>query len=122
MHQQSDFFGATHSVERFARDTGISTAASHAERVTPGWKAGAYAFFVDFVAVVNGSFMAEDVRLAADAAGLPKPPDGRAWGIVVTMAARAKLIRRIGYGPQKAIGCHMAPKTIWIRNGKASRA
>ena len=53
-------------------------------------------------------------RIARDA-GIHEPPDGRAWGAVALAAARAQIIKRIGYGPQRAAGCHMAPKSIWKR-------
>ena len=34
---------------------------------------------------------------------------------MATAAAHAQIIKRIGYGPQRAAGCHMAPKSIWRR-------
>ena len=107
----------THDIqaERAGRDRGMATAASHADRVAPGWTVDALAFFIDFIATTNAPFMTEDVRIAAENSGLETPPDRRAWGLVVTAAVKRKLIKRIGYGPQRAVGCHMAPKTIWKR-------
>ena len=34
---------------------------------------------------------------------VPEPPDGRAWGAIVQRASKARLIRRIGFAPMKAI-------------------
>ena len=103
------------SAERAMRDRGMNMAADCAERSLSGWNEAAMAFFIDFVAMNAGSFMTEEVRKLAEREGLPKPPDSRAWGSVVTRAVKLRLIKRIGYGPQSAAGCHMAPKSIWKR-------
>ena len=115
MQVQLDLLTMDVQAERAARDSGISTAAAHADRVKPKWIDGALAFFTDFVAITPTAFMTEDVRAAAELAGMVPPPDRRAWGAVVMRAVDARLIKRIGYGPQRATGCHMAPKTIWKR-------
>jgi hypothetical protein len=115
--QQFDMLTSDVQAERISRDAGMATAAAHADRVTPGWTEAAYEFFVGWVAAKPRKFrfMAEDVRADADKAGVAAPPDARAWGIVVTRAARFRIIKRAGYGPQRAAGCHMAPKSIWER-------
>lgn len=115
--QQLDMMTPDVQAERIARDAGMATAAAHADRVTPGWSQTAYEFFVGWVATKPRyfKFMAEDVRAVANTAGIEAPPDARAWGAVVTRAARERVIRRVGYGPQRAAGCHMAPKSIWSR-------
>ena len=59
------------------------------------------------------TFMTEDVRHFAHAHGLPKPPDGRAWGGVLNRAIRAKQIERVGYAPMKSPNCHDDPKSAW---------
>jgi hypothetical protein len=83
--------------------------------VSEGWSDRAYSFLVDYVgANPSRAFMAEDVRASAEAEGLPPPPDNRAWGGVVARAARAKVIRRLGYGAQKSVTCHCSPKSIWV--------
>lgn len=59
-------------------------------------------------------FMAEDVReFARGVDGFEDPPDGRAWGSVVMRAAKAGIIKRIGYAPMKSPNCHANPKSVW---------
>ena len=114
---QADLFCSAVQAERISRDCGIAMSAANAERTHGGWHEQALAFFIDFVASTPHPFMSEDVRDAAELAGLPKPPDRRAWGAVVLAAAfHRKIIKRIGYGPQNAPGCHMSPKSIWKRS------
>ncbi len=103
--------------ERIARDAGIAAAAAHANARAPLWTDQAFAFFRDFTAdkPKGTPFMTEDVRVAAEKAGVPLPPDRRAWGAVATRAVAQKIIKRMGYAPQRSAGCHMAPKTLWKR-------
>jgi len=114
---QLDLFSPAIQAERIARDRGMATAAAHAGRVHSDWSDRAFDFFRDHVATLDrrARFMAEDVRAAAEAAGMPAPPDARAWGAVTSRAARERIIKRVGYGPQRSAGCHMAPKSIWSR-------
>lgn len=99
---------------REARDEAI-------ERVAKGsgdaWQDAAMDFLRCFIQANSRSFFIEEIRDLAEAEGLEAPPDRRAWGAVAVRAARAGLIRRIGYGPQASRNAHMAPKSIWIRCG-----
>lgn len=112
---QTDLFAPDIAVERTAGLMAAQAASDRADRAHKGWHARAVAFFVDYLATKTDAFMTEDVRQAAHAAGLPEPPDGRAWGAVTATMADKRLIKRIGYGPQKSAGCHAAPKSIWVR-------
>jgi len=112
---QLDLISPSFSAARVLRDTGMQCAADHADRESEGWTDRAYVFLVDYVAANRGrAFMAEDVRASAEAEGLPPPPDNRAWGSVVSRAARLRIIKRIGYGAQKSVTCHCSPKSIWV--------
>ena len=104
----------THDVSaaRIARDVGMQQAQDHPDRVIDDWSERAYGFLVDYAAANPGmAFMGEDIRAAADGAGFPAPPDSRALGPVVSRAFRARIIKRIGYGPARS--SNLSPKCIW---------
>lgn len=110
-----DLLSTSVSAARILRDAGMSAAIQHADAVSEGWSDRAYSVLVDFVgANPSRAFMAEDVRASAEKEGLPLPPDNRAWGGVVARDARAKVIRRMGYGAQKSVTCHCSLKSTWI--------
>ncbi len=92
---------------------GMNNAAAHAERETEGWNRMTYEAFVRYVMEIKHPFMTEDVRCYAEALGMPKPPDKRAWGSVAMKAKRAGLIVSMGYAPQQSVNAHKAPKTLW---------
>lgn len=93
-------------------ERGAAAAARSAERVHPGWGELAYETLVAF-ARSRDRFMVEDLRAHATEAGLPPPPDSRAWGLVVRRAMRAGIIRRIGYEPGRNPACHGRPTAVW---------
>ena len=94
------------------RDDGIARALAHADDVTPTWATVAAGYLALF-ARRKTEFMAEDVRAHAESHGFAVPPDCRAWGKVVREAARAGLIVRTGYAPNKDPKCHCSPKSVW---------
>lgn len=96
---------------------GADTAAAHADRVSGGtWSDKAWDYLVNFGRAQQGKpFMAEDVRVHAEMRqAIPKPPDKRAWGSVVMRAAKARLIRRVAFAPNKSPTCHASPKSVWV--------
>lgn len=94
------------------RNHGMATAADNAEFHCPGWAEDASRFLMDFLQ--NGQrFLCEDVRAFATERGLPEPPSKRAWGSVITSAARSGLIRQVGYGCVKNARAHRTPAAIW---------
>ncbi len=96
---------------------GADTAASHADRVTGGaWSEKAWAFLVQFGQSQKGRpFMTEDVRAHAELRkAVPAAPDARAWGSIVMRAAKARLIERVDYAPNKSPSCHGSPKSVWV--------
>lgn len=95
------------------RDDGMDRAAAHADAVHGGWSNFAYDILLRY-AEKHEVFMAEDVReFARVVDGFEDPPDGRAWGSVVMRAAKAGIIKRIGYAPMKSPNCHANPKSVW---------
>lgn len=95
------------------REAGISQAADHAEREFPGWFEKAYGFLVSYIKQHDREFMTEDVRLAAEAAQVPPPPDNRAWGNVIREAAKIGVIVKRGFAPAKTGHCR--PMPLWSR-------
>lgn len=96
------------------RDTGITRAVNHAERVHGDWFDKASVMMLLFMKQNPGkAFMAEQVRVWAESCGMPKPPDARAWGGVFMAASKANVIRSIGYKRQESATCHCSPKNVW---------
>jgi hypothetical protein len=95
------------------RDDGIERAASHAERVSDGWKARARGYLLEYLATRRrgDDFLAEVAREFAEGRGMDAPPDGRAWGAVFQSAAREKLIVKAGYSPARS--SNLSPKVLW---------
>ncbi len=42
---------------------------------------------------------------------IAEPPDGRAWGAVMRIAARKGLVRKVGYAPART--SNLSPKCVW---------
>ena len=95
------------------RDQGITRAADHAERESPGWSDRALAMLRRYVAEVGGRFQAEDVRAWAKAHGLDDPPHKRAWGGVMVKARNKGLIRCIGTQQVDNREAHCANAGLW---------
>lgn len=93
---------------RARRDDGITRSGDHAGDT---WKRGARGYLLEYLATHAGPFMAEDVREFAESRGFQAPPDGRAWGSVMQSAARAELIRKVGYAPARS--SNLSPKVQW---------
>lgn len=97
------------------RDRGIERAIVHAEDVKPGWGERSYTELAAFLAQHEPSrtFMGEDVRFFADERGLDQPPHLRSWGAVLTRAARAGLIVKVGCGNVSDASSHRGAASVW---------
>ncbi|MGE3278046.1 MAG: hypothetical protein AB7O67_23285 [Vicinamibacterales bacterium] len=95
---------------RRAGQVAAERAGQHAEDARRGWLDRAAALVTTF-AQAHGLFLLEDARLFAERQGLPAPPDKRAWGAVVQMLARRRVLVRDGYAP--AASSHGSPKCLW---------
>jgi hypothetical protein len=89
------------------RDKGIENAAAGAGL---SWIEKAYEAFVAH-AKRHEQFLTEDVRMTAEANGLRKPADRRAWGAVAQRAARAGVVKQLGY--VSATTGHKHPVSLW---------
>ncbi len=102
------------------RDEGMVRAAEHADRLHAAWQDRAMGFLKEFIASANRHdahyFSAEEVYAFAERRGLPKPPDRRAWGVVMVRAVKAGIVCKRGYSVSERPECHRRPVTMW---GKA---
>ena len=93
------------------RDEGMKKAVDHADSVEPTWSQRAYKFLLKYRLTVE-EFMTEDVRKASKGI-VPGPPDLRAWGSIVTKAARVGLIHSTGIRSVKDPKAHAGYATVW---------
>jgi hypothetical protein len=105
---QPDLFGDM----RAAADAGMGQAADHADRVNPGWTGAAEAQLRAY-ARQHPTFATEDVRTWAQRQGLPRPPDGRAWGLVVRKARMAGVLTPAGFRTSHVPPGHARPVQVW---------
>ena len=92
------------------RDTAMASVAAHADEACHRWSVLAYQWILTY-ALAHREFISEDCTAAADAAGIPKPPNTKAWGGPFMRAARQGIIVRIGYGVSKRR--HLSPTPLW---------
>lgn len=114
MSEQFDMFDKRPTGRKLAED-GAQRAADHADRVIASWSERAGDALTAFVKS-GAEFTSEDVREYAEQAGLPAPPDGRAWGAVILRARKAGLIRLVRYSPGRNPVCHSRPMAVWVKS------
>lgn len=108
MEVQLDIFAAEQ-----ARDKGIETALSNADWKEKDWPKKAFEFLKKFLQNHNGPFMVEEVRSYAALLDFPLPPSARAWGGIITKAAKSGIVERCGYQPTKNVKAHSTPAALW---------
>lgn len=99
-----------------ARDLGVKRAVDHANSVEAEWSGQALGMLTAYAATRDEPFLIESARRWAEAHGLPKPPDDRAWGSV-TRCARSKrhrVIERVE-GATATGSINKSPKPLWRR-------
>ena len=74
------------------------------------WVNRAVNFVVDYP---QKRFLAEDVREWAYENGLPKPDNDRVWGVVIKLAVKDNIIRRIGFRLVNNPNAHKTPASYW---------
>lgn len=98
------------------RDSGMQTAISHADAVSPEWSVRAYSLLQRYLKDYPGEFMAEDFRSFCAQVDFELPPHARAFGGVISRAAKAGLIRKVRIGQVKNVKAHCALASVWIKN------
>jgi hypothetical protein len=97
------------------RDRGIQQSVEHADRKHEGWSDMAFNMLKDYTALIGigGQITSEIVRDYAKQNLLPEPPDGRAWGAVMLRAAKAGLIKKVGWTTAQDPRVHCNPVSLW---------
>lgn len=96
------------------KNIGISIATHHADLLFTNWSSNAYALLETYIQRHRGTqFLAEDIRDWAISHGLPKPPHDRAWGGVISRAAKVGIIKFMGYEKTKNPKAHRTPASLW---------
>jgi len=90
---------------------GAAQAERHANETAPGWSDRAFEALCAFVQQHTGKFQAEDVRNWAQ--HVPPAPSNRAWGSVILKAAKAGIIKAVGYERVNNPQAHATPATVW---------
>lgn len=93
------------------RDEGIRQSAEHAEDVSPGWGEAAYTALTLYAGMA-GEFNAFQFREYLKSVGLEASVP-KAVGAVMLRAARAGIIRKVGYDPHPER--HASPTCRWVR-------
>lgn len=97
------------------RDAGMQQAIDHADEVDDKWSERAYHYLATFVNYHREPFMAEDFRAYCEKYKLPDPPSLRAFGGIIARAAKAGLIRRVGFKNVTNARAHCTPAAVWQR-------
>lgn len=97
------------------RNKGINKAVLHANSAAPGWTDRALQM-LDLYPLQK--FMVEEVREWAYANGLDEAVNDRAWGGVISKAARCGMVLHIGYRVVKNPNAHATPASYWKRIGR----
>ncbi len=99
----------------YLRGIGIQQAVTKADKDHNKWSEIAYSFLLHYIKS-NPEFMAEQVRNESLVLGLvPEPKNKRAWGGILVRAAKAGLIKRIGFKNVTNSKAHCTPATLWGR-------
>lgn len=93
------------------RDMGIAKAIDHADKVYDKWSDKAFDFLLKYLQS-STEFMVEDIRKASIGI-VPEPPSLRAWGGIIVRAAKANLIKRIGFKNVQNEKAHCTPASVW---------
>jgi hypothetical protein len=91
---------------------GIDQAVAAADRNIEGWSDTAYAFIEFYCAQNKGKrCIGHDIVQASIEKGVIQPPNSKAWGSPIQQAARAGLLKRIGYDEDP--NRHNNPVPLW---------
>lgn len=111
------FGGAARALGRALRGRGMAEAEAHADAVHDGWSDMVDEAVRAFAkaAPPSAEFTAADIRVVAEAAGVPPPPDLRAWGSAMRRARADGLIKAAGVVKSSNPTHHRGYITSWAR-------
>jgi hypothetical protein len=97
------------------RDTGMKMALEHAEQITESWGDKCFELLKQYLELNREKFLTEYFRTWCETGNrIAEPPSKRAYGGVMSRAARAGLIRSTGYAPTSNPKAHCAPTNVWV--------
>jgi len=98
------------------RDEGIQRAVDHADREIESWSDRASDMLLSCARArgKGAEITSESIRNYAEFHDLPPPPDKRAWGAVMLKAARAGVIKKVGYTTANDPKVHCNPVSLWL--------
>jgi hypothetical protein len=107
-----------HGLRRLARDLStirMQRAVDHADRVSDKWSDRAFDLLMDFIRSLpdGAKFMTEDFRRFAYGKGLAVPPSERAFGSIISRAAKTALIFSNGTAKVSNPKAHQANAAVW---------
>lgn len=92
--------------------TGIDQAAAAADRKHRGWTDQAFEFIKTYATNMKGrQFIGHDIVAASCARGILQPENSKAWGQPIQRAARAGVLKRVGFAPDP--NRHTNPVPLW---------
>lgn len=100
---------------KVARDEGMNRAVDNANVTTPKWSDLVYDAFHEYVRSLKKytKFQTEDFReWLGDR--IAEPPSKRAFGAITMRAARAGIIKHVGYAHVKNPKAHRANSAVWV--------
>ena len=94
-------------------EDGMRRARKHAEKTTKSWRLLGMVALEKFLSERKWEpFLAEEfVEWCRNRDACPQPPDGRAWGSVISSARRLKIITKVG--TRAASTSNLSPKPLW---------
>lgn len=95
-------------------EAGIQKAVENADARHPDWSAKAYSLLTVFIGTRQGAFRCEEFRQWCEGRLMP-PPHDRAFGGVIRMAAKNKIIRQVGFDKTENPKAHRANCALWIK-------
>jgi hypothetical protein len=97
------------------RDRGMARSTGHAEATTPGWRDEAHKALLVYISTMKApDFLTEDlIAWTKTIPTIPQPPDDRSWGSIILGAARAGVIRRVGF--RAANTSNRGAKSVWVK-------
>lgn len=95
-------------------EAGMQRATDNADAQQPEWTSKAYSMLVLFTNERLTPFRCEEFRLWCEGKLMP-PPHDRAFGGVIRMAARNKIIRQVGFDKTENPKAHRANCALWIK-------
>lgn len=97
------------------RNDGMQLSLFNADDKVPEWSVQARWHLERFLRLYpDRKFQAEDLRAWAYQRGLPKPPNHRAWGAIISRAKRERLIQFVGYENVENPKAHATPAAVWV--------